>query len=429
MTEAASGSAPPRPRPNASGQASPAGGGERRPASLLSIDAAQALIGSHIVLLEAEPVALGEAHGRFIAADVHAAIDLPPFASSAMDGYAVRAVDTPARLTLVGESAAGSPFGGELGAGQAIVISTGAVVPASADAIVPVEDAARRGDAVEIGSAVAPGAFVRAVGSDIERGSRVLAAGTRLGPAQIGAAAAAGLAELSCRRRPRVAVLTTGSELRLPGQPLEPGEIYDANGPMLSAALRATGAAAQTIPSVGDEEEAHRQALGVALEYDVVISSGGVSMGSHDLVRSVGSELGIREVFWKVALRPGKPLAFGVRDATLVFGLPGNPVSTLVCFELFVRPALLALQGAPDVRPAFSAGRLGATVARNPERDDLIRVRVEMPERTPILWPLKGQQSHQITVTAQADGLALVPQGTGELPAGSDVAYLPLQRS
>jgi molybdopterin molybdotransferase len=402
--------------------------GPAHPDGLLSIGAAQALIAAHVVALAAEPVALVEAAGRFLAAALEATIDLPPFSSSAMDGYAVRAGDTPGRLTVVGESAAGAPFDGELEPGQAIVISTGAVVPASADAIVPVERAARTGDAVEVTAAVPAGEFVRRPGSDVERGARVLAAGTRLGPAQIGAAAAAGLAELSCHRRPRVAVLTTGSELRPPGQRLRPGEIYDANGPMLAAALRSTGARVQTIPAVGDDEDAHRAALREALEHDVVISSGGVSMGAHDLVRSVGGELGVREVFWKVALRPGKPLAFGVREATLVFGLPGNPVSSLVCFELFVRPALLALQGARDARPAFSAGRLGAPVRRNPERDDLIRVRVAAPEGTPVLWPLAGQQSHQITVTAQADALALIPMGTGELAAGSDVAFLPLAR-
>jgi molybdopterin molybdotransferase len=402
--------------------------GRSRPAGLLSIDEAQALVAAHIRVLPAEPVVLGEAHGRFVAEDVPATIDLPPFASSAMDGYAVRAADTPGRLEVVGESAAGTPFPGELAPGQAIVISTGAVVPASADAVVPVERIARDGDLVEVAAAIPRGEFVRAPGSDVQRGSLILAAGTRLGPAQIGAAAAAGLSSLSCHRRPRVAVLTTGTELRPPGQALEPGEIYDANGPMLSAALRATGVEVEHIPAVGDEEDAHRAALRVALEHDVVISSGGVSMGTHDLVRGVGGDLGVREVFWKVALRPGKPLAFGVRDATLVFGLPGNPVSTLVCFELFVRPALLALQGAHGARPAFSAGRLGATVERNPERDDLIRVRLTVPERTPVLFPLAGQQSHQITVTAQADALALIPMGAGELPAGSDVAYLPLQR-
>lgn len=401
----------------------------RGPDGLLSIEGAQALIGDRIVALADEPVALADAHGRFVARDVRAAIDLPPFASSAMDGYALRAADTPGALRVVGESAAGAPFAGELHPGDALVISTGAVVPASADSVVPVERVTRTGDTVEIASAIALGAFVRAPGSDIERGSLVLAAGTRLGPAQIGAAAAAGLGRLSCHRRPRVAVLATGTELRQPGQPLELGEIYDANGPMLNAALRSTGAEVTTIPTVTDDADAHRAALEAALEHDVVISSGGVSMGTHDLVRSVAGELGVREVFWKVALRPGKPIAFGVRDATLVFGLPGNPVSTLVCFELFVRPALLALQGAATARPEFGTGRLGTAVEQNPERDDLIRVRVDTTGGTPVIWPLAGQQSHQITVTAQADALAWIPIGTDELPAGTDVAYLPLQRA
>ncbi|HEU0318805.1 MAG TPA: molybdopterin molybdotransferase MoeA, partial [Solirubrobacteraceae bacterium] len=293
--------------------------GRTSPDGLLSIDEAQALVAAQIRVLPAEPVALGQAHGRFLADDVAATLDLPPFASSAMDGYAVRAADTPGHLGVVGESAAGSPFAGELEPGQAVVISTGAVVPSGADAVVPVERVTRDGELVEVTAAIPPGEFVRAPGSDVRRGSLILAAGTRLGPAQIGAAAAAGLSSLSCHRRPRVAVLTTGSELRPPGEPLEPGEIYDANGPMLSAALRATGVEVARIPAVGDEEDAHRAALGAALEHDVVISSGGVSMGTHDLVRGVGADLGIREVFWKVALRPGKPLAFGVRDATLVF--------------------------------------------------------------------------------------------------------------
>jgi molybdopterin molybdotransferase len=153
-----------------------------------------------------------------------------------------------------------------------------------------------------------------------------------------------------------------------------------------------------------------------------------VSVGSHDLVRSVGQELGVREVFWRIALRPGKPLAFGVRGSTLVFGLPGNPVSSLVCFELFVRPALLALQGAGSVRPAWVSGVLGAAVQRNPERDDLIRVRSATTDAGTVLLPVHGQQSHQIAITAQADALARIPMGTGELAAGTEVACLPLLR-
>jgi molybdopterin molybdotransferase len=224
-----------------------------------------------------------------------------------------------------------------------------------------------------------------------------------------------------------VAILSTGSELRQPGEELDEGEIFDSNRPMLDAALRTSGARVTRIPVAADTREAHRAAFEQALAHDVVISSGGVSVGAHDLVRSVGHELGIREVFWRVAVRPGKPLAFGVRGSTLVFGLPGNPVSTLVCFELFVAPALLALQGADSVRPAFRSGILGTAVERNPERDDLLRVRISKADRVAVLSPLHGQQSHQIAITAQADALALIPAGSGELPAGTEVAYLSIQ--
>jgi molybdopterin molybdotransferase len=395
---------------------------------LLSVEDAQARVAEHVVALPEAMVALGDAHGRFLAADVHAGIDLPPFANSAMDGFAVRGADGPGRLAIVGESAAGAPYDGPLRPGEAVAISTGAVVPADAEAVVPIEDVEVDGAHVVLRAAVARGAFVRPQGSDVRRGEKLLAAGTRLGPAQLGAAAAAGLSALPCRERPRVAVLMTGSELRPPGEELAAGEIYDANGPMLHAALLSCGAHVEHVPAATDDHAAHHAALTRALEHDVVISSGGVSVGPHDLVRSVGQELGVREVFWRVALRPGKPLAFGVRERTLVFGLPGNPVSSLVCFELFVRPALLALQGDPQARPAWSRGTLAEAVRRNAQRDDLIRVRAAGDAGAPVLAPLHGQESHQIAVTAQADGLALIPSGEGELAAGAAVAYLPLQR-
>ena len=245
--------------------------------------------------------------------------------------------------------------------------------------------------------------------------------GVRIGPAQIGAAAAVGLRELPCARSPRVAILTTGTELRELGEPLAAGEIYDANAPMLLAALSTSGALVERIDTAADTVESHRAALASALEHDVVITSGGVSVGDHDLVRSVARELGVSERFWRIALRPGKPLSFGVRGSTLVFGLPGNPVSTLVCFELFVRPALYGLQGAKEIGPVFGSGVLAGPVRRNPERDHMIRVRVA----DAVLEPLPGQESHQITLTARADGLARIPAGTGELPAGTEVAYLP----
>ena len=398
--------------------------------TLLSIDEALAQIEAHLTPLPAEEVALEHAYGRYIAEELRAAIDLPPFASSAMDGYALRAEDSPGRLTVVGESSAGSPYLGRLSPGEAVAISTGAVVPADADAVVPIEDVTSTASGqIELAEAVAPASFVRNRGSDMKHGDLILPAGTRLGSAQIGAAAAVGLATVSCRRRPSVAVLTTGTELRRPGEELADGQIYDANGPMMTAALLTSGAGVEHIPAAADTVAAHRAALAQALEHDVVISSGGVSVGPHDLVRSVERELGVIEVFWRIALRPGKPLAFGVRGSTLVFGLPGNPVSSLVCFELFVRPALLALQGAGSVQPAWSKGVLGAAVEPQRTRDDLIRVRFESRDGSDVLIPVRGQQSHQIAITAQSDALARIPMGSTEVPAGTEVAYLSLSRS
>jgi molybdopterin molybdotransferase len=346
-----------------------------------------------------------------------------------MDGFAVRSEDTPGTLRVVGESAAGSPYDGVVQPGDAVAISTGAVVPEGADAVVPIEVVVRDGDgrAISVAEPARADAFIRHRGSDIGSGAPMLASGRRVGPAQIGAAAAVGLGTLPCRRRPRVAILSTGSELVQPGGTLGLGDIFDANGPMLRAALRTSGADVAVIPAAADTRDAHRAALERALEHDVVVSTGGVSVGEHDLVRDVGFELGVQEVFWRVAMRPGKPLAFGVRGTTLLFGLPGNPVSTLVGFELFVRPALLGLQGAPDPRPPFRSGVLDSGVQRLAERDDLIRVRVVRGDgRETRLAPLAGQQSHQIAVAAQADGLALIPRGSGELSAGTDVDYLPL---
>jgi len=392
----------------------------------IPIAQAQELIAARVRPLDAESVPLDEAGGRFLARPVDALIDLPSFDNSAMDGYAIRAADTPGRLTIVGESAAGAPFAGGVEPGQAIAIATGAMLPRGADAVAPIEDVNVDGGLLEVPAAVAAGACVRYAGGDVKHGERLLSAGTRIGPAQIGALAAVGLDLAPCRRRPRVAVFATGTELRPAGTDLKPGQIFNSNAPMLRAALGSSGALIERIPSVADTAEAHLAALTEALEHDVVITSGGVSVGAHDLVRDAARRLGVEEVFWRVAIRPGKPLAFGVRGDTLVFGLPGNPVSTLVCFELFVRPALLALQGASDPSPQLSAGTLATSVRRNPERDDFIRVRTRRDSGTTILEPLHDQQSHQIAIAAQADALARIPAGDGELQAGTPVSFLPI---
>ena len=398
-------------------------------ANLHSIEEAQALVLGRVRALAAEPVPVAAAAGRVLAADARAAVDLPPFASSAMDGFAVRAADTPGTLPVVARSAAGLPAGRALGAGEAIGISTGGVVPEGADAVVPIEYVVDHDNSVEIGAPVEPGTNVRPRGGDIRAGEVVCPAGTRLGAGRLGALAAAGLGELSCARRPRAAVLTTGTELRPPGEPLGPGEVYEANGLMLAAALASAGASVERLPAVEDDLDAHRAAIALGLEADVLVTSGGVSVGRHDLVRPVLAELGAEEVFWRVAVKPGKPISFSVRGGTLVFGLPGNPVSALVGFELFVRPAVLALQGAAEPLPRFEPGRLARAVRRSPGRDELVRARSEVGDGEVVLEALDGQESHMIASAATADVLVFVPQGDGELAAGTAVRYLRLGAS
>jgi molybdopterin molybdotransferase len=391
---------------------------------LVTIEEALALVLGRVSPPSSQLVPIDAAAGRVCAADVRAVVDLPPFASSAMDGYAVRAADTPGALRLTGRSSAGTPAGRELGPGEAIAIATGAVVPEGADAVVPIEQASAQGDAVEV-EVVALGDNVRPPGGDVRAGAVVFAAGTVLGAAQIGAAAAAGVAAVACGPRPRVAIVPTGSELRKPGEPLEPGQIYESNGALLAALCRSAGAEVVQHGAVADDEDETRALLAEALEADVLVTSGGVSVGAKDLVRSSLASLGVEEVFWRVAVRPGKPVAFAVRGATLVFGLPGNPVSSLVAFELFVRPALRALQGA-EPGPFYLPGRLDGRLPRAEGRDDLARAVSRSDGESVWLEPLSGQSSHMIVRAAAADALVRVPRGEGELGHGTAVQYLKL---
>ena len=394
---------------------------------LLSIAEAQQLVLERAEPLPAENVPLEGSACRVLAEPARAQIDLPPFASSAMDGYAVRADETPGRLRIEARIAAGNPATAALESGQAMGIATGGVVPDGADAVIPIEYVVEHGNEIEIGSAVERGDNVRPRGGDIRAGEVVVEAGSVLTPARLGAVAAAGIPQVRCARRPRAAVLPTGTELRRPGEPLAAGEIYEANGLILSAQLAAAGAVVELMPAVGDDETAHRGALEHALHADVVVTSGGVSVGPHDLVRRVEAELGVEEVFWRVSVKPGKPIAFGVHERTLVFGLPGNPVSALVGFVLFVEPAIRALQGVPDPLPRFDRGRLIAARRRNPERDELVRARLRRSEDGTLLEPLTGQESHMIARSAAADALVFVPRGEGELGDGASVDYLRLE--
>jgi molybdopterin molybdotransferase len=398
-------------------------------AELLSISEAQRAILDRVRALPAETVALEAAAGRVLAEPALAVVDLPPFPSSAMDGYAVRAADTPGVLPVVARIAAGRPAPRPLEPGEAMGIATGGVVADGADAVIPVEYVVEHGNDVEIPEAVEAGRNVRPQGGDLRAGSSVVEPGSVLTPARVGALAAAGVADVRCARQPRAAVLPTGTELRRPGEQLGLGEVYEANGLILSAQLRRAGAEVELFPAVGDDEGEHRVALERALEADVVVTSGGVSVGPHDLVRRVEATLGVEEVFWRVSVKPGKPISFGVRGKSLVFGLPGNPVSALVGFELFVRPAVRALQGDSEPLPRFERGRLGGGARRrNPERDELVRGSVRVGEDVDgvLLEPLSGQESHMIARAAAADGLILIPRGEGEIAAGASVDFLRL---
>jgi molybdopterin molybdotransferase len=398
-------------------------------APLITIAEARERVLSLARPLGAERVAIGDARGRVLASDVTAAGDVPPFPCSAMDGYAVRPGDAGRTLTVVGESRAGTPSSLQLGDGSAIRISTGGAIPDGATAVIPQEDVEIQDGTIRTRAAVRAGDHVRGAGEDMRSGETVLRAGATLGAAELGAAVAAGVAELTVYRRPRVQVLCTGDELRAPGEPLGPGEIHNSNAPMLDALATAQGAIAPGARRLPDDRAATEAGLEAALgSADVVIVSGGVSVGPHDHVKPALAALGVEEVFWRVALQPGKPTWFGRRGSVLVFGLPGNPVSAVVTFALFVRPALAALQGRTEEPMLESEAVLATAVRRNPDREQAVRVRLERRNGKLLATPNGPQGSHIVTSLLGADALAFVPAGEGELEAGAAVALERLPR-
>ncbi|MGZ4480954.1 MAG: molybdopterin molybdotransferase MoeA [Gaiellales bacterium] len=362
--------------------------------------------------------------GRVLARDVRALVDLPPFPTSAMDGYAVRSADLAAGPVPVAFRVAAGDRPRPLPAGTAAGIATGAPLPDGADAVVPVEDAREDGERL----AAAPprhGAWIRPAGGDVSAGALVAAAGSQLTPPLLAAIAASGAELVRVADEPRLAVVATGSELVKPGHPLEPGQIYESNAVAVAAQARRAGAQVTEVSTVPDRPEEILEVFRRALDADVVVSTGGVSVGPHDHVKPVLERLGVREVFWQVAHKPGKPLWFGVAPPdTLVFGLPGNPVSSLVTFELFVRPALEAMQGmAPRPRPV---ARLAEAVPRLASRDHAVRCRLLAGPEGMELHPFGAQDSHLIVHAAAAGVAALIDRGDGEAPAGSLVEYVEL---
>ena len=375
---------------------------------------------------------LREALGRLLTTDVASADPVPAFDNSAMDGFAVRAADTsgaspesPATLRVVGESRAGHPAESALGGGEAIGISTGAVIPEGADAVVRVEDASPGNGSVEIEAEVAPGNALRHAGDDIEPNAVVLRERTRLGAAELGVLASVGVARVPCARRPRLAVLTTGDELLEPEEPSRPGGVRDSNAYTIPALALSAGAEVVGIEAVKDEPESTRAAIERMLGAEIAVICGGVSVGQHDHVKGALESLGVDEVFWRVALKPGKPTWFGIGPTgTLVFGLPGNPVSAMVTFLLFVRPAIAAMTGAPDVAHRLRAV-LDQELPKPPGRAHAVRCRLELRDDGWHASPTGDQDSHVLTSMLGAEALAIVP-ADADPPAVGELVELEL---
>lgn len=389
---------------------------------VLSIDDARTAVLEAVSPLQAEDVPVSDASGRVLAEDVLATADVPGFDNSAMDGFAALPGPSDRVLDVIGESRAGTPFTGEVGPGEAIRISTGAAVPTTPETgVLQIELTAETASGgVRFNDELAAGRNIRRAGEDMLAGAVALPAGCLLGPAQIGVAISAGAASVRCARRPTVSIVNTGDELAPAGHALRRGQVHDSNGPTLAALARTGGAEVLSVAVAADSPAATRAAIEAALAADVVVLSGGVSVGPHDHVKPALEDLGVRELFWGLALKPGKPTWFGAQGERLVFGLPGNPVSAYVTFVLFVRPALRALQGADPI-PRFAA-KLATAIVRHAARDECVRVMLTDGLAT----PTGPQGSHVSSSLAAADGLAIIPRGEGTLPAGTEVEVEPL---
>jgi molybdopterin molybdotransferase len=406
--------------------------GNSQPRPLLTVAQARERILERITALGSEEVALTQARGRVLAEAVHAERDVPPFANSAMDGYAVRAVDVaeasaarPVRLRVLGEIRAGAAPPAGVQPQSALRIMTGAMLPEGSDAVVRVEDTAERDGTVEVRVAVAAGTSLRAAGSDLRRGDLVAAAGRVITPGLIGVLASAGRMRVRCVRQPRVLVLTTGDELREPGEALGPGQITNTNRYTLLAAVEDAGGTVIDAGVARDDRNDLIDRLRAAGETDLVVTTGGVSMGAYDLVRGLLEERGAVD-FWQVALRPGKPLMFASVGGVPLIGLPGNPVSTLVGFELFVRPTILKLQGRTDLeRPRLTA--ITEESLQNPPHLEQYFRGIARRDGGRIVVRLTGDQgSHVLRSMANANCLIVIPQRTSEVAAGTPVEIIPL---
>ncbi len=396
---------------------------------MLSVEEARARILAPLRPVPAETVALATAWGRVLAAPVVARLDNPPGAVSAMDGYALRATDGQpgARLRVIGEAPAGHPFAGSVQPGEAVRLYTGSLVPLGADAVLLQEDAAREGDWVEVREAVAAGRHVRPQGQDFALGDPLLAPGRRLSARDVGLAAAANHPWLTVHRRPRVALLATGDEIALPGEPIRAGGIVSSNTHALAALVHAAGGEPLTLPIAADTREALAGAALGAAGADLLVTTGGASVGDYDLVQAALGEHGFALDFWKVAMRPGKPLISGRLGGMPVLGLPGNPVSALVCALLFLWPAIGRLSGLPGDPLPVTEARLGAELPPNDHRADHLRATLShATDGALVATAFPRQDSAMLRVFANADALILRPPQAPSLAAGRTVPILQL---
>jgi molybdopterin molybdotransferase len=399
---------------------------------VLTPDAARARILSalaDLAPLPPERVPLAEALGRALAEDLAAARDLPGFDASTMDGYALRAADARAagaRLPVAFEVFAGAPPPGALPEGACCRVYTGAPLPEGADCVEMQEQVRRRGRLAVVGRPALPGRFVRRRGSDVAAGAVALRAGAVLDPGAIGLAAGLGRCDVAVARRPRVALLPTGDEVVPLGREPGPGQIVESNGHALLAAVKEAGGVPTLLPIAGDTPAALARGLAAARGFDVVVTTGGVSVGARDLVRAALARAGAELDFWRVAMRPGKPFTFGRWGRTAVFGLPGNPASALVTFELFVRPSLRALAGLPTARRTAVA-RLAAAQEKPPELTVFLRCRLRDGRGGPRAEPLRTQASGDLSSAAGHDALAVLPAGRRRLARGAPVTLLLLR--
>jgi molybdopterin molybdotransferase len=400
--------------------------------ALMPVADALAAVLSNVEALPEESVALDDAYHRVLARDVAALRTQPPSAMSAMDGYALRSVDAarvPVQLKVVGEIAAGRPFEGLLQPGETIRIFTGGVIPAGADAVVIQEDTTRTGDAVTINEQAAAGRHIRPAGVDFREGDVLLQGGARLTDRALSLAASMNHTALAVRRRPKVALLATGDELVMPGHRPGPGQIVYSNGYALRALARAEGAEVIDLGVVGDTVDATAAAVRRACDSgaDILVTTGGASVGDHDVVKRALDAEGVDLAFWKIALRPGKPMMHGRLGTTRVLGLPGNPVSSYVCGFLFMVPLIRALSGRTELHHPLETAVLGADLPANDQRQDYLRARLQLrPDGPPIATAVNHQDSSLLGNLAASQALIIRPPHAPAAAAGSSCTILKL---